>query len=387
MTRLTNSWVTEPSTQFVMHLLLGAGYQAWFVGGCVRDSLLGVRVVDIDISTDATPDQVMDLAEKKQIRAIETGVEHGTVTLVIDKRAYEITTFRRDVETDGRRATVSFSTNMDEDAQRRDLTINALYADAEGQVADPTGQGLSDLTERRIRFIGDADKRIKEDYLRILRFFRFYAAFGEPEKGLDADSLSACAENIDGLSKLSAERIGSEMRKLCAVSNPAPALGAMAQIGALAMVMPGAVATAIAPLVYLEAARAPDPIRRIAALGGEDTVSRLRLSRVEAKQLALLREEIAGTRGAAELGYRHGKKTALDIMLLRAAVLNTPFSAETETEIAKGEQAKFPIVAEDLMPDLSGPALGAALRQLESDWIASDFTLGKDALLASLKRP
>jgi len=171
-----------------------------------------VTVNDIDLATDARPERVLELAVEAEIKAVPTGLDHGTVTLVVDGQGFEVTTFRDDVETDGRHAVVAFSEDIETDARRRDFTINALYADRGGAVIDPLG-GLIDIPERRIRFIDDADARIREDGLRILRFFRFYAAYGDPEAGLDADGLAACASNLEMLEDLSAERIGAEIRK------------------------------------------------------------------------------------------------------------------------------------------------------------------------------
>ena len=172
MTQISAPWLYDDAAQRVCKLLTHAGFQAWFVGGCVRNELLRAPVADLDLSTDALPQTVMDLAKEAGIKAVPTGIDHGTVTLVVNDTPFEITTFRRDVGTDGRRATVAFSDNMLDDARRRDFTMNALYAAPDGQITDPLG-GLPDLTARRIRFIEDADLRIKEDYLRILRFSGF----------------------------------------------------------------------------------------------------------------------------------------------------------------------------------------------------------------------
>ena len=213
MMKITAPWLQNDAAQVVCRLLTDAGYQAWFVGGCVRNELLGAPVADLDLTTDAVPELVMRLAKKAEIKAIPTGFDHGTVTLVQDGIPFEVTTFRRDVATDGRHAIVAFSDNIADDARRRDFTVNALYAGPDGQVVDPLG-GLDDLKARRIRFIEDPDQRIKEDYLRILRFFRFYAWYGDTDEGPDPDSLAACAANIAGLQSLSIERVTAEMLKL-----------------------------------------------------------------------------------------------------------------------------------------------------------------------------
>ena len=195
------------------------GAQALFVGGCVRNTLLGAPVADIDIATDALPERVMDLSAKAGLKAVPTGIDHGTVTVVSEGVPHEITTFRRDVETDGRRAVVVFSKDVAEDAARRDFTMNALYATPDGEIVDPLN-GLPDLEARRVRFIGTASHRIQEDHLRSLRFFRFHAWYGDPAGGMDAEALAAIAENLEGLSVLSRERIGAEMLKLLSAQIP-----------------------------------------------------------------------------------------------------------------------------------------------------------------------
>ncbi len=379
MTRIDADWVRNPATQQIFSLLSDAGHAAWFVGGCVRNALLGVPVSDIDIATAAPPQTVADICEGAGLKVVPTGIDHGTVTVVADHIGHEITTFRKDVETDGRRAVVAFSSDMADDARRRDFTMNALYADREGVVVDPLG-GLPDLLARRVVFIENAQDRIREDYLRILRFFRFHAWYGDPNAGMDADALAAIAENIAGLDTLSAERVGSELLKLLAAPDPAPALAAMQSSGVLAAVLPGADANAIGPLIHFEAGLAPDPVRRLAALGGADPSDRLRLSRAQSKACAALRN-IAENGGApAALAYRRGKDLARDGLLVRAAFLAQPLPQDMGPALERGANAKFPIRTADLS-HLSGAALGARLKDLENRWIASDFTLTRSSLL------
>lgn len=237
--KISGDWIQHPGTQALCAALAAEGFRALFVGGCVRNALLGVPVADIDISTDALPETVTNIANRAGFRVVPTGLEHGTVTVLAHGEAHEVTTFRRDVETNGRHAVVAFSTDVTEDAARRDFTMNALYAESSGLVIDPLG-GLPDLLARRLRFVGDAEARIREDYLRILRFFRFHAVYGDPEGGLDAEGYAACAANAEGIDELSRERVGAEMRKLLGARDPAPSVAAMAQAGILARVLPGA---------------------------------------------------------------------------------------------------------------------------------------------------
>jgi poly(A) polymerase len=372
MARIEAEWLTRDATQRVFSLL----GEAWAVGGCVRNTLLGVPVKDIDISTPVRPEDVMSLAEAAGLRAVPTGIEHGTVTIVIDGEPYEVTTFRHDVETDGRRAVVAFADRIEDDARRRDFTMNALYADASGDVADPVG-GLDDLAARRVRFIEDAEQRIREDYLRSLRFFRFSAFYGD---GFDPDALDAIARNLAGLVTLSRERVGSEILRLLEAPDPAPAVAAMRATGVLGVVLPGADDRALAPLVHMEATAgvAADGIRRLAVLGGEDVPERLRLSRNDAARLKALREA-EGSPG--ELGYCLGAEAGRDALLVRAASSGVPVAADDMLQVAHGATQVFPVTAADLMPDLQGPALGAALKRLEQDWVESGFTLSREALL------
>ncbi len=378
MTRLTESWLASPRTQAVCALLTDAGHAAYLVGGCVRNALLGAPVADIDLATDALPQKVIALAGAAGLKAVPTGIEHGTVTLVAEGHPFEVTTFRRDVETFGRHAVVAFSTDIAEDAARRDFTMNALYARPDGTLVDPLG-GLPDLRAGRVRFVGDAAARIAEDYLRILRFFRFHAWYGHPEDGLDAAGLAACAAARSGLGQLSRERVGAELARLLDAPDPAPSLFAMAATGILDVVLPGADSRPIAPLVAAERAygAAPRWQRRLAALGdGADLAERLRLSKADARALTAIRSALddAGA-SPAELAYRHGVEAARDAALIRAALGNAVPPAGLEREIERGAAAVFPLRAADLA--LTGPALGAELKRLEALWIASDF--GMDA--------
>lgn len=379
---LDEPWISAPETQAVCAALTGAGHQALFVGGCVRNALLGAAVHDIDISTDARPEKVIELAEAAGLKPVPTGIDHGTVTVVSGHIPHEVTTFRRDVETFGRHAVVAYADTAEEDAHRRDFTMNALYATPEGEVVDPLG-GLADLKARRVRFIDDAGERIKEDYLRILRFFRFHAWYGDPEEGLDPEGLAACAAYSAGLETLSKERIGAELKKLLSAPDPAPSVAAMAQAGVLAHVLPGADARALPVLVHLEQEEgvAPDGIRRLALLDGEDPAGYLRLSRAEARRIAILREGLGGAESPATLGYALGEDAARDMLLLRAALLERPLPQGWREEIAHGAAQVFPVRAADLMPGLKGPELGAKLKELEARWVASGFALTKSQLL------
>ena len=378
---VSGDWLTRPATQALCAALQAGGHRVFFVGGCVRNALLGEVVGDLDLATDALPEKVVRLVEAAGFKAIPTGIDHGTVTVLAGGLPHEITTFRRDVQTDGRHAVVAYSTDVAQDAARRDFTMNALYADPAGEVIDPLG-GLQDLLARRLRFVGEPAQRIREDYLRILRFFRFSATYGDPALGMDAEGLAACAELADGIDGLSRERIGAEMRKLLSARDPAPALASMAASGVLRHVLSGADPRYVAPLVHLEAGAPPHWQRRLVVLGGQDWDNALRLSRSEQGLMARLRDQVGNALSPAALGWRLGPEAGADAVLARAAVLESPLPDDWKADVARGAASRFPVTAADLMPALAGPALGEKLAELESRWLASDLRLSRDDLLA-----
>jgi len=375
--KITGDWIGHSGTQALCKVLEAAGYHALFVGGCVRNALLGAQVADIDLTTEALPETVTDLAEQAGFRVVPTGIDHGTVTVIAHGLPHEVTTFRRDVETDGRRAVVAFAIDVATDAARRDFTMNALYADRLGTVIDPLG-GLPDLIARRVRFVGDPDARIREDYLRILRFFRFHAWYGDPDGGIDAEGLAACAALIGGIATLSRERIGAEMVKLLSAPDPAPAVASMAQAGVLGAVLPGSDPRALTPLVHLEGGLAPHWQRRLVVLGG---AADWRLSRAESGSVQRIRDEIGSGLTPAALGWKLGPDLATDTVLARAAMLETALPPDWTQDIARGAASAFPVTAADLMPALQGSALGRHLHQMQDRWLASDLTLTRKDLL------
>jgi poly(A) polymerase len=351
---------------------LGAG-KVRYVGGAVRDTLLGLEVKDIDLATVLVPEEVVALLKTAGIRTVPTGIEHGTVTALLADGPVEITTLRHDVSTDGRRATIAFAQDWQEDAARRDFTINALYADpATGEVFDYFG-GLDDLAARRVRFIGDARQRIREDHLRILRYFRFQARFGSqpPNK----ESQNACSELAATLKGLSRERIGMEMLSLLALPNPAPTVERMAELGVLAVVLPEASVAPLAELVAEEQRQsiAPDPIRRLAALLPADkaravqVAARFRLSGVQKKRLACAAERDLGqSERPRALAYRLGMDQALDRLLLMGMDIAPLISWAIPRFPLKGGA----IVARGIK---AGPQVAQILRTIEEHWLAEDF--------------
>lgn len=376
--KLSAPWLDRPEIRAFCTVLETNGQAALFVGGAVRNTLMGREVTDLDLATDASPTRVITLAEGAGYRCIPTGIDHGTVTVMLGDTPLEVTTFRTDVTTDGRHATVAFGTSMENDAARRDFTMNALYADIRGQIFDPM-DGLSDLHAGRVRFVGDPMQRVREDYLRILRFFRFSAWYGAPDNGLEPEGLAACAEGAEGLAQISAERIGAELKKLLTAPDPWPALAAMEQAGVLMRILPGA--TGRVAQVADHWLDRPDAIARLAWMGGDTPKERLRLSRSEAKRIAALNQAISGTDTPAALGYRLGAQDGWIAHIGRQAALGSAPEAGDRTKVQQGAEAQFPVTATDLAP-LTGAELGARLKSLEAHWIDQNFAPTKSQLLA-----
>lgn len=393
------TWLTAGPLARLIAALDRDGEEARPVGGAVRNALLGLPVGEIDVATTAVPEEVVRRVEAAGFKAVPTGIEHGTVTVVIDKTPFEVTTLRKDVETYGRHAKVEFGRDWKADAERRDFTINALSAAPDGTVFDYVG-GLADLDARRVRFIGDAASRIAEDYLRILRFFRFHAAYGRGEP--DAAGLHACIAARAGLDQLSRERVRMEFLKLLVAQRAEPVLIVMADCGILTGVLDGVPNTVhFARMAKIEAALSlpADAIRRLAALAvlvpedAERLWQNLRLANVEHERLAAMAEgwwrasPALGERRARVLLYRlHAAHYADHIMLGWArsgASADDPAWRELTTLPARWKPPTFPLKAADFIKRgiEQGPALGAALRAAESAWVAADFPNDEAALV------
>ncbi|MBB4406508.1 MULTISPECIES: CCA tRNA nucleotidyltransferase [Agrobacterium tumefaciens complex] len=405
-------WFEKPALKRIFALLNADGGEVRIVGGAVRNALMDLPVVDVDLATTLTPDVVVARAKAAGIKAVPTGIEHGTVTLVIDGEGFEVTTLRRDVETNGRHAQVAFGTDWQTDAERRDLTINALYADEKGEIIDLI-DGLPDIETGTVRFIGDAAMRISEDYLRILRFFRFFAHYGSGRP--DADGLRASARAKDKLGTLSAERVWSELKKLLSARDPSRALLWMRQSGVLTEILPetekwgidaihGLVATeqalgwAVDPMLRLSAILPPDRDRLVAL------AARLRLSKAEAAYLTHWASAPAADPELKEtaldrLLYRQGVegvKTRLKLALVAAradvSAGDTAMQkvARLSTLLARAEKFHrpgFPLSGVDVMAAgvEAGPKVGEVLKSLEEKWIDVNFSLDRAALTARLK--
>jgi poly(A) polymerase len=368
--RLVAEWMRSPDIAKLVEAL-GPG-NARFIGGAVRDTLLGLKVRDVDMATTLVPEAVIERLNNAGIRNVPTGLDHGTVTAVLPQGPVEITTLRHDVSTDGRRATVAFANDWREDAARRDFTINALYADpTTGEIFD-FFDGLADLANRRVRFIGDARQRIREDHLRILRYFRFQARFGS--QPADKEAEQACFELAATLKGLSRERVGMETMNLLALPDPAPTVRRMEELGVLAVILPEADTWALAALVEAEVRQsiAPDPIRRLAALLppqaalAEQVASRFRLSGAQKKRLATAAAREAKPGEPRALAYRLGLDSALDRLLIAGA---------DSSSLSGWSIPQFPLKGGEIVARGvgAGPEVARILRSVESRWIAEGF--------------
>lgn len=394
-------WLSHADTRMVMDTL---GVGARFVGGAVRNELMGEPVSDVDIATVDTPERVTELLTARGIKVVPTGIDHGTVMAVTPSRHFEITTLRVDVKTDGRRADVAFTGDWVEDAKRRDFTINALYADADGTVHDPLGTGREDIAARRVRFIGDANARIAEDYLRVLRFFRFHAWYGKGEP--DADGLKACADAREGLRQLSGERVRDELLKIAAADNAGAAFRQMAAAGILPIVLPEASRLdRFEKLVGIEANQlfTSDALLRLAstldldAAGVAALAARLRLSnrdrdRVEAmltdktKIVAYL--SIKEVRKAL---YLIGVQTFKDRVMLGWAEdrpgHNTfqwrAMLAMADSWVKPDFMLTGQMIKQAGVPE--GPEIGRVQREVEEWWVDADFTDDEFSIIERLK--
>ena len=379
-------WLARPDLATLV-AALGAGQLRW-VGGAVRDTRLGQAVKDIDAATPLLPNAVIAACAAAGLRTIPTGIEHGTVTVLLDGGPVEVTTLRHDVSTDGRRATVAFAQDWREDAARRDFTINALYADpATGEIFDYFG-GLGDLSSRQVRFIGDARQRIREDHLRILRYFRFQARFGATPA--DPEAESACADLAATLKGLSRERIGMEVMNLLGLPNPAPTVARMAELGVLPVILPEAAPEALADLIAQEQAQAiaPDALRRLAALLpadpalAEGVAARFRLSSAQKKRLPTAAARNGAPTDPQALAYHLGRDAALDRLLIAGA----DTAAITDWPIPQFPLKGGEIVARGIC---AGPEIHRLLRAVEAAWVSEGFPDKPrvDALLDAMLAP
>lgn len=392
-TVITQSWLTADGAAEVMGALTAQGGKARFVGGCVRDALAGRAVRDVDIATDQRPETVVALLKAAKLKAIPTGIEHGTVTAVAHGKPFEVTTLRVDMETDGRRAVVAFTDDWAEDARRRDFTMNALYCDPDGTVYDPV-DGVDDLNAGQVHFIGDPYRRIEEDALRILRFFRFHAWYGKG--AMNGPGLAACRDRRADLDRLSVERIRAEMLRLLEAPTPLPTLQVMAEAGVLLQVMPEAGALrcferlvdmgegdALLRLASLTSRRA-DVLAGLGARWKLSTRDQARLRRMAAGE-ADVPADLSDGEARAQI-YWLGPDRFRDLALLDWAADGTDRRALVSLAQAWSVPI-FPLRGADLLGQgiPAGERLGALLRVLERQWVEEGFEPGRAELLARVQ--
>jgi poly(A) polymerase len=397
------AWLKSGNIARLLAVLDRDGEHGRVVGGAVRNELLHLPVVEIDVATTALPAEVVRRAEAARWKAVPTGIEHGTITVVVDGQPFEVTTLREDVETFGRKARVVFGRDWKADAERRDFTINALSVSADGEVYDYVG-GLTDIAARRVRFIGAPERRIAEDYLRILRFFRFHAHFADGAP--DAAGLLACIKERAGLDTLSRERVRMEMLKLFVAPRATPTLAVMAESGLLGLVLGGVpLLASFENIVKVEAAvgTAPDAVRRLGALGvairedAERLAQRLRLTNAEAERLNALDQwwrvaPATDEQPARALLYELGPQAFTDRVLVAWTRSAAGAADAAWLKLAALPQRwtapDFPLKAADFMRRgvAAGPALGAALRAAKTAWIAADFPAAAAAIKAIADR-
>lgn len=395
--RLPQPWMREGSAALVMRALTAEGDAARFVGGCVRDALVGRPIRDIDIATPLSPQRVTDLLKKAGLKAVPTGIEHGTITAVAEGRGVEVTTLRLDVETDGRRAKVAFTDDWQADAARRDLTINALSADADGKVHDYFG-GLEDLAAGRVRFVGDPAQRITEDYLRLLRFFRFHADYATG--GLDQAAVSAARALAPNLKGLSGERLRQETLRLLTARRGPEAYGEMLSLGIVQHFLPWSTTLdrlrVVAELEHRHGLQ-PDAIRRLAALTmtgcGQQVADKLKLSRAESERIVALdapraRFDAATAHTVRHEIYKWGNDGALDRLLLDWPEAEDGAKGRAALELIQSwTRPRFPLKGADIVKlgVPQGQRIGEILANVEAWWIAADFGPDRAACLAQAR--
>ena len=376
-------WLRNPSAQKLSKLYKNFGYQVLFVGGCVRNTILKKPVTDIDLATDAQPEEIIKIAKENNIRFVPTGLAHGTITLIIDNKNYQITTFRTDFDHDGRYAKVEFTESLLLDASRRDLTINALYCNHVGEVIDPLN-GLDDIKKQKIKFIGNPNERIKEDNLRILRFFRFQAIYGNKNLEIDSIALEACHNHKSKLAALSKERITSELRKILSAPNPLEVIIKMNETGVLNELFQNVSIDSLEAYLKTEEKFKINInwLGRLLSLQVTQEEESLKLTRCEFKFLKQTKSAIENQIHVLEFSYYNGVENGKIYSILQNFRHNIILSKNLLNQINSLATKKFPITAKDLMPEIRGKKLGEALRSLEDRWIKSNFTLSKKDLLA-----
>ena len=385
------SWLESAPLRTLFEALEEKGAIVLVVGGCVRNTVLGLPVGnDVDIATDATPAEVIELAKKANLKVIPTGIIYGTVTIIIDYKEFQVTTFRSDILTDGRYAKVDFSKNIEDDASRRDFTMNAIYMTRGGELLDPIN-GLNDLIKREVRFIGDPLIRIKEDYLRILRYFRFCAIYSGNKLLDNSATLLACSKALTGLKKISKQRIWSELKKLLGAKYPVESLRDMEKCGVLQELLPGADVNRLHLSLKYEKFMKFQPyfLNRFASLNRnrvECWVKKIPLSKIEKKYIDGILKIIGDNSSLTVKAYKYGKKGVLKSLIISQEIEFDAMDNYWMSNLDKAETKVFPLSTRDFLKYNSPSArLGKEIRRVKNEWYNSNFELERAELLKHLK--
>ncbi len=383
-------WNSDSTLKTLIHSLESSGGVAYLVGGCVRNTILGRPFTDIDIATDLLPEQVVKISKKEGYKVIQTGLSYGTVTIVNAGRKFEVTTFRSDIKTYGRKASVKFTADIKLDAMRRDFTMNSIYMNISGEIIDPLGS-LDDLLEKKIKFIGNPSERIEEDNLRILRFFRFLAEFNKGRSDIDQDTMEALYKYKKEVKSLSRERIWMELKRILSVPEPQHIFSIMIEKGILDEVFPPIEIEGLSKVITAEKkySVSPSHLVRLFSLNksiGKKWAHYVSLTSNEAKILEFIKESLVHYKDLKTVAYKFGRVVAEGWLLNYDDGFSEMIPSKISEIIDNGCNTFFPVSGVDLLEEMEeGPELGRQMEWLEDLWIKSGFTMGKKELLSKLK--
>ncbi len=379
---LQDDWLSHPSIHYLSTVFQKSGYEILFVGGCIRNTILKKKVNDVDIATAASPEEIIQICKKNNIKTIPTGIKHGTITIIIDEKTYQITTFRIDEKNFGRHANVKFTDSLELDASRRDLTINALYCNVDGKIIDPL-KAFRDLKLGIIRFIGDPNKRILEDHLRILRFFRFYALYGDKKMSLNPAALEACKKHRNKLKTISKERVTLEVKKLLAASHPISTIKNMEKTKILNQIIGNCKVGPFIKYIDFEQKHKIEInwLGRLLSLQNNADYKMILLTKKENRIISKLNEAIFLNVDPIEFSYYNGIELGLVYSLLQNSFEKLELNKSLINQISSITKNLFPIKASDLGTKYHGKEIGNKLNELEFKWIKSKFKLSKEQLL------
>ena len=385
------AWLKSSTVKRIWKILSSNGAKVYFVGGCVRDTIQNRKIKDIDIATDSLPSEVVKMAREANLKVITTGYEHGSVSVVIEQECFEITTFRSDTITDGRHSKVSFSSNIVDDSQRRDFTMNAVYMTINGNIIDPIS-GMKDLIHGQVRFIGEPEKRIHEDYLRVLRYFRFLSIYDENLQSIDYDTVKACSNAVHSLKILSHNRVWGELQRILLADNPYLVLQVMLSYGILDQILPFATTEGLQRYLKIERKFESEfkEINRLAMLNisfVKDWAKNFPLKKEQKRWLERLLNNLKDSSSLRVKGYKYKKELATVAFAILKSKSVTTLDKNDFAEIKLGSSRQFPVKSSDLIDCFcSSKELGDELKRLKEVWFASDLELSRNELIAESKK-